>query len=392
LLFQDRINYHFLFGSTDSVVRVQAEVSPFYNIPDFKIPSFPSLHSEFALIPRFQYEVHWNRRTFESREIKLPEYIANDESDQRPQPDWLKNWSIQKSALINGVFFLERTNRDQMISTQYLSLRDIVNPNYSEVEVIEQIGKLYFSKEEKQTLHKLVKILYAGKPSEEREIVSNLFTNELEFAKFLRKSIFTIEILPLIHGIFLQDILTKIDERVIKTAIRNLSPPVMNMVKSSLSKNKWKMVLDSPSLEENHPEKLAEIIETSIFQRFSRQIYYKEGSYSAYRIPKNPEDKTMIESLEGEDSKKYQFFISKQYLSFFSRTKTTLLFLTREWIDIIRFDAFIQRNDIESSEFYRLPPNLILRIPISGNVKFIIGSGITKSKSSFEFCLMDGSY
>jgi hypothetical protein len=196
LLFQDGINYHFLFGSTDSVVRVQAEVSPFYNIPDFKIPSFPSLHSEFALIPRFQYEVHWNRRTFESREIKLPEYIANDESDQRPQPDWLKNWSIQKSALINGVFFLERTNRDQMISTQYLSLRDIVNPNYSEVEVIEQIGKLYFSKEEKQTLHKLVKILYAGKPSEEREIVSNLFANELEFAKFLRKSIFTIEILP----------------------------------------------------------------------------------------------------------------------------------------------------------------------------------------------------
>lgn len=392
MIFQEGVNYHFLFGTPDSIVRIQLEISPFYNILKSKIPALPSLHSEFDVIPRFTYNITWNRRTFVTREIKIPEYETLNQCDQKPQPSWMENWNLQKSSLIQGKFFLERTSRDQMISTRYLSLRDIVNPNFTETEVIEQIDTLYFSKSEKQTMHNLVKILYAGKPSEEKEIVSNLFANELDFAKVLRNTIFTIEILPLIHGIFLQDILTKIDDRIIKSSIPKLSSPVLKMIQSSLSRNKWKMVIESPSMDENQSNNLINIIETSIFQRFSRQIYYKEGSYLAFRIPSKTTDKSLIETEQGEDSKKFQFFTSKDFISFFARTKTSILFITRDWIDILRFDIFIQKNEIENTCFYRLPPNLILRIALSANPKFIVGAGITKSKSSFEFCLIDGSY
>ncbi|MCG9874479.1 MAG: flagellar motor switch protein FliG [Leptospiraceae bacterium] len=392
MIFQEGVNYHFLFGTPDSIARIQSEVSPFYNILKSTIPALPSLHSEFEVIPRFTYNITWNRRNFETREIKIPEYETVTPSNQKPQPSWMENWNLQKYSLMQGNFFLERTSRDQMISTRYLSLRDIVNPNFTETEVIEQIDTLYFSKSEKQTMHNLVKILYAGKPSEEKEIVSNLFANEIDFAKVLRNTIFTIEILPLIHGIFLQEILTKIDERIIKSSLPKLSSPVLNMIQSSLSKNKWKMVRESPSLDEKHTDNLINIIETSIFQRFSRQIYYKEGSYLAYRIPNKTTDKSLIENHIGEDSKKFQFFSSKESISFFARTKTSILFITRDWIDILRFDIFIQKNEIENSCFYRLPPNLIIRISLSGNPKFVIGAGITKSKSSFEFSLIDGSY
>ncbi|WCL48171.1 flagellar motor switch protein FliG [Leptospira sp. GIMC2001] len=408
MLFEEGVNYFFFKGSPDSVIRIDSSIQSFYDFPIKKIPKLPSLFSDPSLAPRFLYDIRWNRRNYPSKEINIPDYISkSNQSNPKPEIFTKKSYQYQIGGLISGKHFLERTTRNQMISTRYLSLRDIVNPNYNENEVLEEIDKLYFKKGDKNTLSKLVKILYAGKPSEERDIIANLFAHEPTFANFLRNQIFHIEILPLIHGIFLQEILAKMDERFIKHSLPTLSAPVRRVIEKSVSKNKFSSILNSPSMEPPQGESLVEKIEALIFSRFSRSIYYEEGNYISYRIPKQGND-DYIQSFVGTNTNRFNFVTtitqpsnqaeqtsirdSETFIEFFSQSGNHLFFRILDWIDIIRFDTIIHLREFESIEYYRLPPGLIITIPYYATSKYTIGCGITKSRKSFEFLLLGFAY
>jgi hypothetical protein len=372
MIFYEGINYYFLNANEDSTLRVESDPLPFYSFPLKKIERLPSLYSEPSLIPRFNYNVRWNRRNFSSKEIT------------EPTPPSHKSWNFIQGGRFHKQLHLQRQPRNQMVSARYLSLRDIVNPEYSEEDILREIEKLYFKPKEKSTFFRLVKILYAGKTSEEREIVSNLFSHEKDFALFLRDQIFKIEILPLIHGIFLQDILSKMDERIIKHGLSILSPPVIEVIKRSVSKNKFSSILDSPSLEPKEGESLTEIIESLLFRRFSRKIYYEEGSYTAYRIPtsEDPERKT-IQSLI--DSNKFQFATSQEGMDFLGASQTKLFFLIKDWVSVVRFDIVLNPREWESYEYYRLPPQIILEIPFYPQARSLSGGIIFRNKELVEF-------
>ncbi|WP_411822205.1 flagellar motor switch protein FliG [Leptospira sp. 'Mane'] len=371
-------NYHFLFATPNSVARIQSTRSPFYDFPKSKIPELPSLHSEPILIPKFLYSLHWNRIGFPSVSIDTPNY-------NHPKPE---TGEIQTGGMIEDKSYkLTKIKRTKYGQNKYLSLRDIVNPNFSEEEVNAKIETLYFDKKSKNFLFRLVRILYSGTPEEEYKIVSNLFAYELEFAKFLSSSMFTAEIIPLIHGPFIQNFISSFEERIIKFELPKLSKPVREILQKSVSKNKFQMIQNSPAMEPKEGEGLIEKMETEVYRRFSRNIYYEEGNIFTYKIPSKEETETDSIQMDFENTDKFKFWKSNPYMNFFGRTKTKLLFQTKEWIDVLRLDWFLSRKDFEAYEFHRLPPDLIIEIPFFSTGLAVLGGGITRERKNFEFTL-----
>lgn len=423
-LFQGK-NYLFLKASIDASVRIRAEINPFYNFSRKNIDEPPSLYSEPSILPRFLYDVYWNRNIFRSREIYIPKFCVNPkkiktETYLPPNPAIIKknpnsaqtiNYADSKKneliggfnldqintvigGLFKGDFFLKRNRRRKVESARYLSLRDIVDPRWSEDNILEEIDKLYFSQKEKGTLANLVKILYAGLPSEEYQIIERIFADEPEFANFLSQNIFSIELIPLIHGNFLTEILNRMDERIIKSGISKLSPGALKVVQRSVSKNKFKGILDSPILPEKEiQEDLISIIEKEIYQRFSRRIYYEVGSYSAFQIPGGlDENENHLELIQALDSKNYNFHSSHEVLKYLGSSLSNDYFQISEWVSIIRFDVYGNQRDWEAREFHRLPPDLVLGLPKYPNARALVGAGITRDGDCFEFCLSTYEY
>ncbi|WP_109018988.1 flagellar motor switch protein FliG [Leptospira kobayashii] len=371
-------NYHFFFATPNSVARIQSTRVPFYDFPKSKITELPSLHSEPILIPKFLYSVDWNRVHFPTHAIYTPSYL-------NPKPETGET-QIGGSTGARKIL-LTKIKRTKYGQSKYLSLRDIVNPNYSEEEVNAKIEELYFDRTNKNFLFRLVRILYSGKPEEEYKIVSNLFTHEPEFAKFLSSSMFTAEIIPLIHGPFLQSFISSFEERIIKFELPKLSKPVKDVLQKSVSKNKFQMILDSPAMEPKEGEGFVEKMETEVYRRFSRNIYFEEGNIFTYRIPSGEDETENQISLDLEDSQKFKLWKSNPYVEFLGCTKTKLFFKTKEWIDCLRFDWSLSRKDLEVYEFHRLPPELVLEIPFFPTGLAVIGGGITKERKDFEFTL-----
>ncbi|MEI7011698.1 hypothetical protein [Leptospira licerasiae] len=429
-------NYHFLFCNPDSVARVHSKISPFYDFPLSNIEELPYLYSQAALIPKFLYEVEYDRKIVPSSAIKSPPYlklangllysedskfpkdseeIFEDHSypirsnpyqlvgtptSQSPSPILVlrENLQTQIGSFRTGKFKLNRIFRKRMFSTKYLSLRDIVNPELNEEEVTKKIEELYFDPESKTYLFRLVKILYAGTPTEEQELVSNLFTYEIEFAKFLRDRIFSIEILPLIHGPFLNSILNKLDERILKFSVPKLSPPVRRMVEKNVSKNKWKQILDGPSKKPEPGESFPEIVEKEIFRRFSRRIYYEEGNFAVYKsissIENSTEEdisKTEIE-FESVPSEKYNLNRSSNQIELYAVTKDKILLRVLKYMDIIRIDIYLSKKERDQYEFFKISADSILEIPKYDQAKLIVGAGINSEKKPLEFSLLSFSY
>jgi hypothetical protein len=367
-------NYLFLLADSQSPIRIKATVDMFYNFDPKIIEQLPSLYSEPSLIPRFNYRIETGQIVYKSREVFLP----NSTSPKTSQ------WNIQNSGSKPKILKLTRHSRDHYLSAKYLSLRDIVNPNFTVDEILNKIDSLYFSSKDKSSLSQLVKILYSGKPSEEKEIISNLFRHDEKFAEFLSKEIFKIEILPLVHGIFLQDILAPMDERKIKHGLQFCSPPVIKVIQNSVSRNKFQDILKAPSVEPNQAESLVETIESALFQRFSQKIYYKKHQYNAYRFP-NKESIDTIEEIETIDSSNFQLASSDDSIDFVAATNSKLFFKTKDWVSTIRFDTILNSREIETHEFYRLPPEIILSIPFFPQARSLVGGGIRKDKTSLEF-------
>ncbi|EIE01771.1 hypothetical protein [Leptospira licerasiae] len=429
-------NYHFLFCNPDSVARVHSKISPFYDFPLSNIEELPYLYSQAALIPKFLYEVEYDRKIVPSSAIKSPPYLklangllysedsrfpkdseeifedrsypirsnpyqlVGTPSSQSPIPILVlrENLQTQIGSFRTGKFKLNRIFRKRMFSTKYLSLRDIVNPELNEEEVTKKIEELYFDPESKTYLFRLVKILYAGTPTEEQELVSNLFTYEIEFAKFLRDRIFSIEILPLIHGPFLNSILNKLDERILKFSVPKLSPPVRRMVEKNVSKNKWKQILDGPSKKPEPGESFPEIVEKEIFRRFSRRIYYEEGNFTVYKsissIENSTEEdisKTEIE-FESVPSEKYNLNRSSNQIELYAVTKDKILLRVLKYMDIIRIDIYLSKKERDQYEFFKISADSILEIPKYDQAKLIVGAGINSEKKPLEFSLLSFSY
>ncbi|MCG6152224.1 FliG C-terminal domain-containing protein [Leptospira bandrabouensis] len=388
MIYRQGNNYHFFLANTDSVARFRSSIFPFYPVPKNKIPELPSVTSDPILFPQFLYELQYNRQTFVSKPVETPTYMGSTkvpiDSESKPIPGF-SPITIQISGQRNTPSFLYRGKRDKFQSAKYLSLRDIINPELSEDLVREKIEALYFDIKSKTYLFRLVAILFSGTPKEEETIVSNLFRHEPEFAKFLNKQMFTVEMIPMIHGNFLQEILREHDERYIKYILPNLSKPVMEVVRSSISKNKMKQILEGPTKKPQEGEDLVSVIETELFKRFARNIYYEEGSIFTYRENGEVERK---EEVPFADSKKFQFSTNGQVLQFYGRTVTKLFFKTNDWIDVLRFDFFLSRKEIETTEFHRLPPDLLIEIPYYATGIFLVGGGITKEKNPFEFSLL----
>jgi hypothetical protein len=372
------------------------------------------------MVPTFLYNVLWNRINYESKSIFTPMYVAYDGKSIASSKKWpedsaylnAKFVAVQKitgspfPAPSKTPFFIEfpeegilqigglkenenkyftRIKRTKYGSAKYISLRDIVNPNFSESEVIEQIEKLYFDKKSKNYLYRLVKILYSGKPEEEYKIISNLFSYEKDFAKFLSSSMFSAEIIPLVHGPFLQSFISNFDERLIKFAYPKLSLPVRQVLESSVSKNKLKMIKSSPAAEPKPGEGLLETLETEVYKRFSRNIYFEEGEVITYKEEYSNFQKDMV--LKLEDTRKINFWKTNPGIFFYGMTKTKLLFQTSDWLETLRFDWFISKKEWEPYEFHRLPPDLILEIPYFPTGICVVGGGITAERKAFEFVL-----
>jgi len=376
--FAEGLNYIFLHSDEDATVRIESEIHPFYSIPVKNIERLPSLYSEPSIVPRFHYNIRWNRRNYLSREIITPE------------PRKFPEWEYGTGGRVHTKVFVERHTRNQMISTRYLSLRDIVNPYFNEEDVLKEIDKLYYNSRDKNTLSRLVKILYAGKPSEEREIIRNLFAYEKEFAEFLRDRIFQIEILPLIHGVFLQDVLTKMDERIIKHGLASVSPPVQEVIRRSVSKNKFRSILASPPLKPEEGDDLRSKIESIVFTRFSRKIYYEKGQYLAYRLSSDPA--SAKEEIPLIDSRKFQWARSSAVVEFLGAGSRDLYILLKDWVEAIRFDTLVHSREIDSHEFFRLPPGIILRIPFYPTGRCTICGGILRGRKSFELYLSNWEF
>lgn len=412
-------NYHFFLATPNSVARFLSKVSPYYAYRPNKIRELPSLVNDPFLFPRFLYELKYNRMLYESTphetlpyivfnknfinsRYKFPEplYLLDSENMKRekilkfPFPTE-KNFPlivnleaggyIQIGAVKNTNTNLFQTKRDKFSSEKYLSLRDFVNPNLTEEEVNEEIQNLYFDKESKTFLFRLVKILYSGTPEEESKIISNLFRFEPEFAKFLSKRMFNAELIPLIHGPFLQSILKSLDERIIRFSLPKLSKPVLGVLQKSVSKNKFKEIQSSPSLEPKEGEDLISVIETELYKQFARNIYFEEGYIYTYRESGEEIDK---EEIEFQNSERLNFWISNPKLKLYGLTATKLYFLTLDWIDHLRFDWILSKKEFEVYEFHRLPPQLILEIPYFPTGNIVLGGGITKDRSVFEFSLL----
>jgi hypothetical protein len=411
-------NYHYFLATPNSVARIQGDAHPFYPFLKTKPPELPSLSSDPLLIPTFVYNIQWNRMKYDSRAIFLPIYLSYtgkeiSSSKKLPEQTQYLNQNFTPVQRITGSpfpapsqvpFFIQiedkeiiqiggmknhekteltKIKRSNYGSAKYISLRDIVNPSFTEEEVIKKIETLYFDKKSKNYLYRLVKILYSGKPEEEYKIISNLFAYELDFAKFLGQSMFSAEIIPLIHGPFLQSFISTFDERIIKFAYPKLSPPVRKVLEESVSKNKLKMIQDSSAVEPKPGEGFIETLEAEVYKKFSRNIYYEDGSIYTYR-DKESDDPTI---LYFEDSKNINFWKNQDGLSFYGITKTKLLFRTTDWIETLRFDWFLSKREWEPFEFHRLPPNLILEIPYFPTGKCVVGGGITSERTTFEFAL-----
>ncbi|TGM11317.1 hypothetical protein EHQ81_16685 [Leptospira selangorensis] len=423
-------NYHFLFCNPDSVARVHSKISPFYDFPLTEIEELPYLYSQAALIPKFLYELEYDRKTSPSSAIKTPPYLKYTEgflysedskfpkeSEEifdgvhypiRSNPYRVIGTPISKStapiliirenlqtqlgSIQTGNFTLYRMFRKRMFSTKYLSLRDIVNPELNEEEVIKKIEELYFDPESKTYLFRLVKILYAGTPTEEQGLVSNLFTYEIEFAKFLRDRIFSIEILPLIHGPFLNSILNKLDERILKFSIPKLSPPVRRMVEKNVSKNKWKQILDGPNKKPEPGESFPEIVEKEIFRRFSRRIYYEEGNFPIY-IDTVEEDtsKTEIE-FEGIPGENFNLNRSSNEIELYAITKDKILLRILKYMEVLRIDIYLSKKERDQYEFFKISAGYILEIPKYDQAKLVIGAGINSERKPLEFSLLSFAY
>lgn len=370
------------------MARFQTSIDPFYPIPKNQIPELPSVTTDPILIPQFLYSLQYNRQTFSVKPVSTPTYMGSikpqKDSETKPKPGF-GSLQTEIGGMRNSPAPLFRSKRDQFQSAKYLSLRDIINPELSETLVREKIETLYFDAKSKTYLFRLVSILFSGTPKEEETIVSNLFRHEPEFAKFLNKQMFTVEMIPLIHGGFLQEILRQHDERYIKYILPTLSKPVMDVVRSSISKNKMKHIMDGPSLKPPDGEDLVTIMETETFKRFARNIYYEEGSIFTYREKGEEEFKEEISFTHAE---KINFFIDGGHLSFYGKTKTKLFFKTKDWMETLRFDFFLSRKEIETSEFHRLPPDLVMEVPYYPTGIFLVGAGITKERKPFEFSLL----
>ncbi len=417
-------NYHFFLATPNSVARISSEIKPFYPFLKQKPKPLPSLSSDPLIVPGFIYQIHWNRSSFESRSIFLPPYVnytgKEIKSNLRPPEDcfyldqnlkavkrvdefpfpapsqvpFLIRWEnqrIQIGAVIDSSkISLTLIKRSKYESAKYISLRDIVNPNFSESEVIQKIEELYFDKKSKNYLYRLVKILYSGKPEEEYKIISNLFAHELDFANFLSKSMFSAEIIPMIHGPFIQSFITNFDERYIKYAYSKLSPPVRKVLESSVSKNKLKMIQQSPAHEPKKGEGLLETLEEEVYKKFSRNIYYENGNVFTYKSPEKQAEGSIW--ITFEDSKKVNFWLDGDGLLFYGLSKNKLFFKTKFWIETLRFDWFLSKKEWEPYEFHRLPPDLIIEIPFFPTGKFITGGGITSERQPFEFVLQTFEY
>ncbi|MDF3819459.1 flagellar motor switch protein FliG [Leptospira sp. 96542] len=416
-------NYIFLKANSDSVVRIRSEKNPFYPFPIQKIPDNPSVTNEPLLIPRFLYDVGIVRNQFNTKPIDIIPYIrfmdktlhcdfklgenlylvdnqfrkiriskfptrVNETLPLHILIDHSKQIHIG-SAIQSKELVLYPSKREKYKSAKYLSLRDIVNPYLKEGEVIEKIESLYFDKESKTFLFRLVKILYSGSPEEEYKIITNLFRYEKQFAEFLNKRMFTIEILPMVYGPFLQSILKDIDERYIKYSLNQLSKPVFETVKNSVSKNKFKYILDSPVAKPNDGEDLISIIESQMYKQFARNIYYEDGSIFTYREEGEPENAETIQLIPSEV---FNFSYDKNHLDFFAITKTKIFVKTKSWIETLRFDCILSKKDFETFEFKRLPPNLLLEIPYYPTATCLVGAGMTKERECFEFSLLWSSY
>jgi len=413
-------NYHFFFANLDSVARVQSDINPFYPFLREKPEALPSITSDPLVIPQFLYNIEWNRISYPSNVIFTPTYIQYtgkkiisqiklpdrtfylDQkgqavqkilSNEFPAPSKLPfkislddHETIQIGGIRdNQIFQLTHTKRTKYGSAKYISLRDIVNPNFSEEEVIQKIEELYFDKKSKTYLFRLVKILYSGTHSEEYKIIANLFSYEKEFAIFLSKSMFSAELIPLIHGPFLQNFISSMDERKIKFALPHLSPPVRSILERSVSKNKLEMIKKSPVLKPEPGEGFLEILETELYKKFSRNIYY-ENDYVTTYSEKLSELNQQIK-IPFEDSKKINFWKLGEGIEFYGVGKNKLYFRTTEWIEVLRFDWFISKKEWEPFVFHRLPPDLILEIPFYTNGRFVLGGGISKDRKAFEFVL-----
>ncbi|EMO64335.1 hypothetical protein LEP1GSC133_3918 [Leptospira borgpetersenii serovar Pomona str. 200901868] len=163
---EEGTNYIFILANPDSIVRLKSKIDPFYDFQSEEIEELPFLFASPALIPRFLYSL--DRISFSHKPIHFMAYLNFEEEkifskgERFPEPSFEivndTKYPIQQNPYLpigsipfqivrgesnltsigtvkTGNFNLYQQKRNKMVSTRYLSLKDIVNPELSELEV-----------------------------------------------------------------------------------------------------------------------------------------------------------------------------------------------------------------------------------------------------------------
>lgn len=303
--------------------------------------------------------------------------------------------------------------KESFATGRYLSLRDLVNPKWSLSEVLSAIDCLNFSRPGKKQLVRLAKILLAGTQDEERTILSNTVAEDPDFAQFLQSEIFSVEILPIIYGRFLQDLLSGMDDRTIAYGYREASPTVQAVIRRSISKNRFRHLekeaqnpADAVSTKNDSlSESFLQEIQASLFQNFSRKLTYPKGKALYYtladdnEIPDVPFTSHSPRSKSHYEEKKIltcdpaQFYQSSDCLEYLGRDNLHIYWKTKEYLSTVRFEILKTMGERESLEFSSLLSATVIPLPYpQPQSREIVGGGYSPKVGFFELIFLPSGW
>ena len=407
------LNYYFYDG--DPVPAVISPDGDFLSYND--ILPMEGVLTNRTVIPLFLYKIR-TQGEIPARDVQRPAYLKNENGKLSSRfqlsepaiqilndkqnifekfpltPEGKFPWFIKRCNLITQVgvsrkdLTLYKVQKKRYNKTFFLFLRDIINPQSGEESILELIDKLHFGGQEKLFLNKLVKIMYAGTSEEESKIVSSLFSHEPEFARSLQISVFSIEILPVIHGNFLFGILAGVDDQIIKNELDSFSPEVKKTITKNISVNRMRTI-GILKKEKNSQISLTELIETEIYRQFSRKVYYRDGE-NIYYITECPEQ-TVPEPISVKLLPvQYNFSFKGIKLEFIGCDTEMIYVKTYNFISTLRADIIHGIKKVSTVELFNIPENHIFALPNLPNTRLVTGAGF--GPVPFEFILQTSDY
>ena len=418
-------NYIFFGGSEEEKISLAWKKEPFYSFAKDKIADLPSRFCKPAAVPAFLYSLQSADFTSKAKEILLPDYLRVEDHRIYQSHSWpIRVFQVTKSVRLplgengarlegNPPYFIEQEGilsqigtlmqnrrfplspleRDKKIRIPYISIRDLVSPEATREEIYCQIENLSLNSGQKFGLLKLLTILYAGNAEEEISIAANLFSR----ADIIFSALVSVESLPLIHGVFLQKILGKVDDYTFACSLGRLSIPVKKCIMKNISRHRRSMVekIRLENFAEREGERtLEEILGEKIGETFIRGIFVDTG------IKEIIWRKISNKSADAEDPSSFFFngdaaagnrlhLQSRPFLlTLFAFSEDSIFIQALESLQYLRVDTWHNVYAWEENDYIGIHKDSILRIPYLPSVRAWLGAGITGRGDFFEWWIL----